>query len=643
MQVENDSSTYVFEKIFSQISGINTYKDNIEQVIGQANQMSQVGIFAKKGSYNASNIEKTKKDYTKLLEVTPEIVNEMPIEAWINYSMCQWILLIWAVVFIFFFMEERKKGLWSMIHMTREGRYRLAFKRLCILISGIVIGGILLQGSTWLLAVWLYGACDLTVPIVSITSFKGITSTVSIGTFLLKVAFLRVSAIVCMAVIIWTIFCIIRTQFLAVISVAFIGGVQFLMYHSIGEQSPMEFWKYCNVASCFDINTIVTDYKNVNVFGYAIGREELTCMLIMLVFIVGSVSCIVINGMMKPIGSIMIGAKIEKYLRSIASKIASRCNNFGIELYKILFVQKGIVVVIIAFVFIWNISKPVVYNYDSFYEYKNQIYSMLQGEWTEQKEQKLQQIEEEIKTELTKWTKEEQLVGDNKGEYDAIYIMSKIRQCNLKLSVLNEIREQMDAQKGMDTIWLVNPMGYHLIFGDIGYGNSGMSTFVIISVLVILFCGTMAYEKQSNMVTLLHVQAIPNNYLMKLKKKTMIVCIIMFAVIAYSLEWYQVYKSVGMNYFQANASSIPMFQDSLYMKDWTIFQVLLCIYILRLFLLVVSGFIMLYFGTLFDSVLSAVTMGIIVFIIPSICYLLGLGWIFKFSILFLCDVVNWIF
>ena len=70
-------------------------------------------------------LKKTADDYANLKHIDLELGNDKPIISVVNFGLVHYIIFIFNLAIIIVFIQERKSGLWNIIHATKKGDFHL--------------------------------------------------------------------------------------------------------------------------------------------------------------------------------------------------------------------------------------------------------------------------------------------------------------------------------------------------------------------------------------------------------------------------------------------------------------------------------------------------------------------------------------
>lgn len=200
----SDLEFYVRMKYVQNAKYCNQYPEYLRQVQAQAASMNAIQIFKESNSFSNKNIKKTVADYSKLEGIVLSNATNDAITKVVSYRIGDYLVLAWIVGIGYQLVAERKKGLWEIVHSTRQGRVHLALRRLGILLVASIGMVALLYGSTLAMAFQLFGGFkDIHRSVQSISEFQVCTLKMQIDEFLLLYLGLKAFGIFFVGVVVW--------------------------------------------------------------------------------------------------------------------------------------------------------------------------------------------------------------------------------------------------------------------------------------------------------------------------------------------------------------------------------------------------------------------------------------------------------
>lgn len=130
---ELTNKDYALNNIVKRAEYVNGYSDYIKSVESKAQQMNSISIFSQDNSLSSQNIQLTAEAYKPLENLSLKVGSDFSVTTVLNYDLIHYIILALNIIVVLAFVEERKRGFWSMVYATPNGRFNLAVKRCGIL------------------------------------------------------------------------------------------------------------------------------------------------------------------------------------------------------------------------------------------------------------------------------------------------------------------------------------------------------------------------------------------------------------------------------------------------------------------------------------------------------------------------------
>ena len=165
---------------------LQNYPTFLEDIQTSKDNLLSFSIFHDTDNFSGRNILKTASDFEALNDVTLTIEANGAVEAFIHAPLTDYLMVVLSFLLVVSFSEERKQGLWSLIHATPQGRLHLTLYRALALLGGCMLCVLLLYGETWMLGLYVYGgAGDLGRAVQSIEVLGKLPALFTVGQFLL--------------------------------------------------------------------------------------------------------------------------------------------------------------------------------------------------------------------------------------------------------------------------------------------------------------------------------------------------------------------------------------------------------------------------------------------------------------------------
>lgn len=488
---------------------VDGYTDRINNMCENAKTMIRIGAFSDKNSFAYQNILKTSYDLADNAKIKTTLSEMRAWESVYDYKIAGWFHLFFMIVIVYQFFSERKKGLWNIIFLAADGRWKMSVKRLGILIISSVVSAVVLYGAIWIESLFLYnGWGELSVNIQSSRVFADVFFHIN------KIQYILVNIIICictaiaLAALIWGIMSAAKSQAGFMVTFICILIPEYFFYRVISERSTFSILKYFNIFQLIQPMDSLVEYNNCRIGNVLFGRTELMSVMAAAILPVGLFLSVWAAQKNHPVHSF---SKMKKITDKICDRyhcIVAKLPPAGLEIYKFLVIQKGIIVFMVLAVLISGIKIFGGVSYDEERVIMREYYQKTEGmtlgesvydEITKYRE-KLMGMKNEYK-ELTETAKEEKEIDGAKSDTlkkDIAVLSSAVEEMQQQAEYLESVK----AAKGVKPE-IVSPYVYENMFGGrLDYNTNMLSMYVFLA-LIFLMNGAFAYEKRDNMTTII--------------------------------------------------------------------------------------------------------------------------------------------
>lgn len=498
-------------QLLKQAEYLNGYDDYLAMIQTNKERLLSFSIFNDPDSFSGRNIIKTADEFDALDGVSLTLGADGAITAFLNFSITDYLLLAVLMLICIGFLDERKKGLWHIIHALPNGRLHLALQRAKILLGISVIGVVLLYGSNLLMGFSIYGGSNnLGCAAQSVELLGKMPVNCTIGEFLLLYLLFKIGATFLVALLLWLVFTAINNVKYTLIVAAGILAAEYSLYTFLPVQSGLNVLKYFNVFTYITASDLYTNYLNINLFGYPVGIRAISQYACLPLILVLATACISIHCYKRPAGGKDLLENFVYGINRASDGILCRYRLLGTELHKTLFIQKGILIIALFLYLISGLTFSVNVPVSSSKEVAARQYtSQLAGEITEDTFQQIEDIQAEL--DATIIAQEQAAVQYANGEieypqYD-VYVRAADTartQSEGLASVRARVEElvALGSKKGF-TPWLIEDSPYEGSYGSTSRPNQNRAAIVAMLTITLLLAGSMAYENQSGMNDLL--------------------------------------------------------------------------------------------------------------------------------------------
>jgi hypothetical protein len=243
--------------IVTKLGSLSKYKDSVNTVFTNAANMKRFKLFTKSNSFSYNNILRTSSDFSRVKDVELKLDNDRGVDAFLSYYNLYYIAAAVMLAVIYGLLKERENGMWEIVHNTAQGRGRLAFKRLLLIVAGSFMVHMALYCTTLITALCIYGGwSDLNHPIQTIARFSQFTYAFSKMEYVVVLFLISWGVILGLSIIVWMLFTVFRNRNHTLLCIASIVGIEILVYQRIAVQSIYNVFHYINVVSFLKINDV---------------------------------------------------------------------------------------------------------------------------------------------------------------------------------------------------------------------------------------------------------------------------------------------------------------------------------------------------------------------------------------------------
>lgn len=583
-------------------------------------------IFNDPDSFSGRNIIKTADEFETLQGVDLALGVDGAIDALLSSPLTDYFLLVILLLFCISFLEERKKGLWSVIYAAPNGRLRLSVHRMSILFGVSVFGVLLLYGTNLIFGFSVYGGInDLGRALQSVELLGKLPVLSTVGSFLIRYFLLRIAAAFFVSLLLWLLLTAVNNVKYTIIAAAGVLVTEYSLYTFLPVQSGLNGLKYFNLFTYISLSDLYTNYLNIDLLGYPLGIRSISQLALLPLCVLTAAICIFIHCHKKPAAGKDLLGRVAYGINTVTDAGLRHLRLFGMELHKTLWIQKGVVIMAL-FVYLavglsFTANVPI-YNPA---EVAAQQYTIeLMGEITGDTFARINAIEAELdKTiadyEDAKLAYENGEIADNQLNVYS-YFAETARTNKEGLSLVHSQAEELfelGVEKGF-TPWLIEQTPFESVFGTAAQNNQHQAAVIAILALTLLLAGSMAYERQSGMSFLLG--ATPRG------RGTLLMHKIIAAALAAAVVWatvygMELYALLSNSFIQAwdvpvqNLSMMKNFPILCSIKEW-----LVILYSYRLFALLCGAILILLVSSCLKRMEIAYIAACGIMLVPSLLY-----------------------
>lgn len=623
------------ELFYNKAVYVEGYAQRIAGMYENAKAMVRIGAFSDKNSFSYKNILKTSYDLSQNAQIKTELSGMRAWESVYQYKIIGYFHIAFMMIIVFSFLSERKKGLWSIIFLSTGGRWKLAAKRLMIIAVSAVISAVVLYGTIWGESLFLYhGGQSLTVPVQSSCIFSDVLLHIN------KIQYIGLNILLCacaamtVAVIVWGIISVCKSQtgYMAVLLCVFVP--EYIFYTVISQRNALAVLKYFNIFQLFVPMNSVVEYANCEIGTLLFGRIELIAGLVLALFLAGAFLSIRAAQTNYPIHHF---SKMKKTADIISEKyhsLIAKLTPSGLEVYKLLVIQKGFIILLILIVLMSNVKIYGGVSYDEERIILREYYEKTQGMTTgaavnveiSSYRDRLERMQEQY-AELKLAAKEEK-------EADGAVLDELIKDITVLSTAVEYMEHQTEYLENMKETRRVNPVIIapyiyeNMLGGRLDYSMNIVSLYVFVT-LILLMNGAFAYEKKDNMTMVIRSGAKGRTFFAVRKLLIESVLTILIGAGVYGYFYYKVLCVYHLTGIDNSILCLEMMKD--FPIDITIRQYLIWGVLWKI-LFMCTGTMVITFISLVLREQAALLVSLLI-LVPHVLYLLNFKFFQYFSVI----------
>lgn len=554
--------------LLTQTAYLDGYDDYLNTIRANKEKMLSFSIFNDPDSFSGRNIILTAEEFQALEGVSLTLGADGAISAFMDFSITDYLLLSVLMLICISFLDERKKGLWSVVHAAPNGRLRLALGRTGILLGVSVIGVLLLYGTNLLLGFSVYGGVDdLGRAAQSVELLGKMPVVCSVGQFLLMFLLFKIGATFLVALLLWLIFTAINNVKYTIMAAAGVLVVEYSLYSFLPVQSGFNLLKYFNIFTYISLSDLYTNYLNIDLFGYPLGIRAVSQYACLPLILLLAEVCIIIHCYKRPAAGKDVFGRFVYGINRIADWFLRRFHLLGMELHKTLSIQKGILIILLFFYLVSGLSFTVKIPVTDQTDAAARQYTVeLAGIITDDTFRRIDEIQTELDNTIT--AHEQALLQYERGEMEYPQYDVFAREADaarIKSNGLSVVRQRIEELRSLGeeigfTPWLIEESPYKGTYGDEASANQQSVALVAMLTEVLLLAGSFAYETQSGMNFLLASTQRGRNALLRRKICMAAILATIVWAVTYGLEFHAFLGICDTGTFAASVQNLSLLE-----------------------------------------------------------------------------------
>lgn len=497
--------------LLSQAKSLTDYPDWLDSIQKNKDSMMSFSIFSDPDSFSGRNILKTADEFVKLEGVPLKLGTDGAIQSLLDFSLTDYFLLTVLMIIAVSFLEERKKGLWNVVHAAPGGRLHLAVHRTAILFFTSVFGVLLLYGTNLAIGFTIYGGLnDLGRSVQSVGTLGGLPIVCTVGGFLLQYFLLRIAATFFVSLLLWLLVTAIRNVKYTLILAGGLLALEYSLYTFLPVQSGFNLFKYFNLFTYISMSDLYTNYLNIDLFGYPFGIRSISQAALIPLCVLSATVCIIIHCKKKPANEKDIFERLSYRLNEITDMLLRRLRLFGFEIYKTVWIQKGVVIAILFLYLLHGLSFTAPVPVSNATEGAARQYTAeLAGKITEDTFDRIDSIQAGLNQTIADYEKAKILYEKGEIEYLQFDVFAReASAAQIKSEGLEKVHDRVNqlwerGEKDGFAPHLIAETTFESVYGTVAKNNQQAAAMVALLVIGLFLAGSMVYEKQSGITNLL--------------------------------------------------------------------------------------------------------------------------------------------
>lgn len=506
------------------------YPDYLDQVQEQAYKMQHSSIFGTDPeSYVYRNIIKTANDFADCSDTGIRLGYDRPLQDWLAFSWADWGFLVAVLLLVMSFLDEKKKGLAAIVRTCPAGRGSLQTSRLLILLFYCAGMTLLLYYLPLVLSLIMEGGWeDLARPIQSLAEFQKCTAQLTIAEFFAQFFFVKTACGFLLGVLIW--FALSFLEQVQLCWLATVAGlsIEYFLFTFVPAQSILSPLRCINIFSYVFTSKIYTEYVNINLFSYPVGKS--TMLFSLLIVGVVTLSIVITYALPKryPFGnSDRLGKWLHLWNRTV-DVVRRKLGMLSFEWYKLLFLTAGGIVLVLGFLF----SRDLPLNSGAYSHLEDSVYlqyvAQIQGPITQDTYDYINQAKTSLES----------------SDMD-------ISEFTAALSRLEQTIERLP-----EGAWLVDDTMFMNIYGSEGWYAQRNTALIALLILCVCLSSLFSAEQNSDLRKVLHSTPRGRERLFWAKYGVAVGVTMLVWLMVFVQEWRTASKMLGETLLGAPCTSI---------------------------------------------------------------------------------------
>lgn len=335
-----EESLELYNYVLTQVESINSYEEYWDTLMSGGNSIS--ALLEDKFSFSGRNITKTRQAYQQLQGLTINLECSEGVVILTQSGISEQLILGFLFCLILLLTsKEKEEGYTRLtVSMKRGKTCQIMAKYLTLILTTVIIT-VICFGMNVLFLQYTLGLGNLSRSIQSVYGYQSCPYLLCVGNYLVLHFIIKCISMI-VAVSIFFLFGIIGNGMLQATMYAVIDLIlSFLLWEKISPYSWLCILHYFNLFHIFDVQTILGDYRNINIAGYPVNQLVIYALFTGISILGSVIISSRVYGRNKQ-SSIILQCKIQTRLNK-KIKLPVPKSLSGFEWYKLLVINRGFI------------------------------------------------------------------------------------------------------------------------------------------------------------------------------------------------------------------------------------------------------------------------------------------------------------
>lgn len=622
----------LIEALLLDVQSVRDHRLRVEATIKDAKLKTTVSIFSKPGTFAYRSQLATIERFEGLTYIEPVYdVSAGVLNAQKSPVTDLIALLLILVLCTEMVIAEQKNGMLPILRSTRKGRLPLILSKVGAAFGLTLLITLLLWGANLGYCAGTVGLGNLSRPVQSLSGFTTCVLEMTVGDYILLFFLCKWLLYAAVGVLCLLVSLTLQSAAVTWLTVGGFLSVEYIVFRAVSTVSAWSILRFVNVGGLIFSNEWLSEYRNVDFFGYPVEYLTVGWVLITALLVLGILLlCLRFCCKVRALPQKTPGMRWPKWLPRPGRTTALVSH----EWWKLL-IECGALWILLLFVLL-NLQQPRTVTYGSDELIYKGYMETLSGPLTQRQEDYLKTEARRfdgIREELRQLQKD---YTDGKLMDIQYQVLSERLEAKLKpeevfLRRVCPLIEELQARQAQGkTVWVVYEPGYTYLFGTDKSNDKADSAAMLLAVLILCLANFYPMETTSGMAPLLNVYACGRGDTARSKiAVSLLLTVVLYAVAQIPDYWY-VLHNYGFHSLEAPICSLQDFAQ--WSDSVTLLGGILLFEGLRLLAVLSAAVAVLLFGLLSRNQAVTLFCGVGGLLLPVLLHLLGIPFLDRVSL-----------